>query len=166
MKLLPKQIWKEEFNYYSEKSVEGLKTEIQHLFDNTKTWDFSVNLTGKFTSDFEFKMTPKWQSVIIKNYEREAAYLNGKIFADEYNKTCVTFNVRPNSIVLFFIFIFPIFGIAALTSDNFNGDVVVSSIAGVVFTFVVPVIMLVFGYFAKQGIKNNFIKTFGLKTIE
>jgi len=68
VKLLPKQIWKEEFYYYSNKSVAGLNSDIQQLFDKTKGWNFSVNLTGEFTSEFEFKITPKWQFAFIYSY--------------------------------------------------------------------------------------------------
>jgi hypothetical protein len=34
------------------------------------------------------------------------------------------------------------------------------------FTFVVPAVMLLLGHLAKQDIKNRFIKTFDLKSIE
>lgn len=166
MKFLPKQIWKEEFNYYSEKSVDGLKTDIQQLFDKTKGWNFSVNLTGEFTSEFEFKMTPKWQFAIIKSFERKVSYLNGQIHSDELKRTLVTFTVRPNSILLIFFFLFPMFGIFALTTDNIKGDIQDARIVGLIFTFVIPALMLVFGHLAKQGIKNRFIKIFNLKPID
>ncbi len=60
MRLLPKHIWKEEFQYHSYKSVDDLKFEIQQLFDqsegyndprakalepNAKTGDFFCKLT-------------------------------------------------------------------------------------------------------------------------
>lgn len=166
MRLLPKQICIEEFNYFSEKSVDGLKTDIQQLLDKTKGWNFSVNLTGEFTSEFKFKMRPKWQFVIIKSFEREVSYLNGYIFIDELKRTRVTFTVRPNSIFLIFFFLFPVVGIFVLTTDNIQGDIDESRIVGLVLTLVVPALMLLFGHFAKQGIKNRFIKTFDLKPIE
>jgi hypothetical protein len=163
VKLLPKYIWKEEFQYYSDKSVDGLRAEIQRLFDKTKGWDFSINLTGEFTSDYEFTITPKWQFAIIRNYERQVSYLFGRIFSDEFKRTQVNFTVRPNSIVLIFFFLFPLFGIVALTSDNIKGDANEVMIVGLVFTFVVPATMMLFGYLAKKAIKNRFIKTFDLK---
>ena len=165
MRLLPKQIWKEEFYYYSDKSVDGLKSEIQQLFAKTKGWNFSVNLKGEFISDYEFKMTPKWQFAVIKSFEREVSYLNGQIFSDELNRTRVTFTVRPNSILLIFFFAFPLFGIFALTTNNIKGDVNEARIVGAIFTFVVPTLMLLFGHLAKQGIKNRFIKTFDLRPV-
>lgn len=165
MRLLPKQIWKEEFEYYSNKSVDGLKSEIQQLFDKTKGWNFSVNLTGEFISEYEFKMTPKWQFAVIKSLEREVSYLNGQIFSDELKRTRVTFTVRPNSILLIFFFVFPLLGIFALTTDNINGDINEARIVGAVFTLVVPSLMTLFGHFAKQGIKNRFVETFDLRPV-
>lgn len=166
MRILPKQIWKEEFNYYSDKSVDELKADIQQLLNKTRGWDFSVNLVGEFTSEFEFEMTPKWQFVMISNYERNVSYLNGQIYSDELKRTRVTFSVRPNSISLIFSFLFPIFGILFLTTINTRSDIEKNIIISLVFIFVVPAFMLSFGYFAKQQIKNRFVKTFSLKPIE
>jgi len=166
VRLLPKQIWKEEFNYYSDKSVEGLKKDIKQLFEGKKLKNYSVNLTGEFTSEFEFKMTPKWQLVNIKNFERELSYLNGNIFADEFKRTRVIFTVRPNSIFMIFFFGFPFFGLIGLTDGNLNSEFDETRIIGLVFTFAVPTLMLLFGHLAKQGIKNNFINALNLKPIE
>jgi hypothetical protein len=163
VKILPKQIWKEEFDYVSDKSVDSLKSDIQQLFDQTKGWNFPVNLTGEFISDNEFKMTPKWQLVVIRNFEREISYLNGKIFQDEFKRTRVIFTVRPNSIFPIFFFLFPLFGLFALTNNNAGQQRSRILVVGVIFTFVVPIVMLVFGYFAKKGIKDRFITTFNLK---
>lgn len=165
MRLLPKQLWKEEFRYYSEKSVDGLKSDIQHLFEKSKDWNFSINLTGEFITEYEFKMTPNWQFVDIQNFERKVSYLKGQLFQDELKRTCVTFTVRPNSIFLIFFFLFPVFGILALTNINTNGDTY-NIIAGLVFTLGLPVLMLIVGHYTKQALKNRFIKTFNLKPIE
>ncbi len=165
MEFIPKQIWKEEYDYYSDKSVDELKTDIQQLLDKTRGWDFSVNLTGKFTSEFEFEMTPKWQFAIIRGFEQKISYLEGQIFVDEFKRTRVTFNVRPNSTLLIFLFAFPMIGIFALTTGNMKGDKDDAKIAGLAFTFVVPAVMLLLGYFAKQDIKNCFVKAFDLKPV-
>lgn len=167
MRLLPKPISKEDFDYVSDKSVDSLKSDIQQLFDKSKGWNFSINLTGEFTSDSEFKMTPKWQFVHIRGGDSSEAYLNGRIFEDEYRRTRVKFTVRPNSIYPLFFFIFPLFGLLALTSDDTrNKDV--ADIVGLILMVVVvgPGSMLLFGYFAKQRIKDRFIKTFNLKPVD
>jgi len=166
MEFIPKLIWKEAYNYYSDKSADELKTDIQQLLDKTRGWDFSVNLTGKFTSEFEFKMTPKWQFAIIRGFEQKTSYLEGQIFVDEFKRTRVTFSVRPNSTLLIFLFTFPMIGIFALTTGNMKGDQEEAKMVGLAFIFVVPVVMLLLGYFAKQDIKNCFVKTFDLKSIE
>jgi hypothetical protein len=165
MKLIPKHIWKEEFHYYSDNTVDGLKSEIQQLFDKTKGLNFSVNLTGEFTFDNEFKMTPKWQLVYIRNFEKDLSYLNGKIFSDEMNRTRVTFTVRPNSVFLIMFFAFLLFGLFELISNNLFKDVYYASIFGVIFILVIPTLMLLFGHLAKQGIKNRFIETFDLRPV-
>ena len=57
-------------------------------------------------------------------------------------------------------------GIFALTTGNMKGDQEEAKMVGLAFIFVVPVVMLLLGYFAKQDIKNCFVKTFDLKSIE
>lgn len=165
MRLLPKQIWKEEFQYYSYKSVDDLKFEIQQLFDQSEGCDPSVNLTGKFISEYEFKMTPKWQFAIIQSFEREISFLKGRIFNDELRRTQVTFTVRPNSIFLIFFLLFPAIGVFALRSGDIEGDIDKIRFIGFIFIFIVPALMLLFGHLAKQGIKNRFIATFNLKPL-
>jgi hypothetical protein len=165
-KLLPKKIWKEEFQYYSEKSIEELKNQIQELFSVSQDKIGGVNLTGAFTSEFEFEMTPIWQLIRIRNFERSESYLKGRIFSDELNRTCVTFTVRPNSIFLMFTFLFPLFGLAVLTSDNVKSDKNDLKIVGFVFTLLVPAIMLVSAHLANRRIKKTFVETFNLKPIE
>jgi hypothetical protein len=159
-----RKIWKEEFNYYSDKSVDGLRMDIRKVLD--ESWDFSVNLTGKFASEYEFEMTPKFQLAIIKNFERDVSYLKGQIFGDLSKGTRVTFSVRPNSIFLIFSILFPLIGIFVLTVDTMDGSQDKSRSTALFFTFGVPVFMLLYGYFAKQAIKNRFIRTFDLKPIE
>lgn len=165
MKLIPKHIWKEEFQYYSDNTVDGLKSDIQQLFDKTNGLNFSVNLTGEFISDYEFSMTPKWQLAIIRNIEKSLSFLNGKIFSDEMNRTRVTFTVRPNSIFLILFFALPIIGFFEIISNNLYRDAYYESIFGVTFILVIPTLMLLFGYLAKQGIKNRFIETFNLQPV-
>ncbi|MNY61813.1 hypothetical protein D3C86_1985360 [compost metagenome] len=76
------------------------------------------------------------------------------------------FTVRPNSIFAIFFFAFPLFGLFGLTINNVNGDKNEALIVGLVFTFMVPMVMLIFGFFAKKGIKDRFVKTFNLEQVE
>jgi len=167
VRLLPRQISKETFDYISDKTVDSLKADIQRLFDKTSGWDFSINLTGEFTSDNKFKMIPKWQLTYIRGAESKIAYLDGQIFQDEHKRTRVKFTVRPNSIYAIFFFAFPLFGVLVLTGDNINGVKERSTliIGGLFLILVVPTIMVIFGHFAKKGIKERFIKIFNLRPV-
>lgn len=62
-----------------------------------------------------------------------------------------------------FFFIGPLFGLLILTSDDIKGDKTEAKIAGLLVTIITPVVMLIQAHFAKEGIKNRFIKTFDLK---
>lgn len=166
MRILPKQLRKEEYHYYSDQSVEELRSEIQQLFDKTKQSNSYVNLTGVFVSEYEFQMVPKRQPVTIKNFERDMSYLNGQIFIDALKRTQITFSVRPNSIFAIFFFVFMVVGILALTLNNIKGEISEVKILGFVFTFLVPVMMLLFGYFTKKAIKSAFVKAFDLKSLK
>jgi len=166
MRLLPKPISKEEFDYVSDKSVDSLKSDIQQLFEKSKGWNFSINLTGEFTSDSEFKMIPKWQMAYIRGGESKIAYLNGQIFEDEHKRTRVKFTVRPNSMYPLFFFAFPLFMLLILiNSDKGNNDIVNIVGTSLMAFVVIPGTMLLFGHFAKQGLKDRFIKTFNLKPV-
>lgn len=163
MNLIPKQIWKSTYHYYSDQPMDILKADIQQLLDQKEGWTFSVNLKGEFTSEYEFNMTPKWQLANINSYERKISYLEGQIFQDESENTRVDLTIRPNSVLAIFFFLFPFIGFFILISDEGkNGHV----IGGLVFTLIVPLLMLLFGHFAKSGIKDTFVRAFDLKQLD
>ena len=142
-----------------------ITVEIKDLLKKTKGLNFSVNLAGTFTSHNEFAITPKWQFAIIRGAEREIAYLKGKIYQDNKGRTRASFTVRPNSIFPFFFFVFPVFGILMLTtniSKSYDGEIMA---AGIIFTLLIPFVMLALGNSAKQKLKDRFVKTFDLKTV-
>jgi hypothetical protein len=166
LKLIPKQILSEYYCYYSDRTVDDLKTEIQQLFDKTSGWNFSINLKGTFTAENEFKAMPKWQLVQIRGGEsNEIASITGKIFQNEFHQTEVDFKVSPNSIIPILFFIFPVIGILALTHQKIGGDKNDAIIVGICFTFLVPTLMLILGYQAKKGLKERFVDTFGLREL-
>lgn len=165
MNLLPKLLWKEEYNYYSDRSVNELRNDIQLLFNETDSQAASVNLTGEFISDTEFRMTPKRQFLVIRNYEHETSYLDGQILLNELDKTQVTFTVRPNSIFAIFFFLFPVLGLLSLLFVNKGQPDRQSQFISLVFIVIAPVMMLGQSYYFKQSIRNRFIKKFNLKPI-
>lgn len=161
MKLL-KPLFPEKFDYYSEKPANRLKADIQKLFSKTKAEYSGVNLKGKFTSEFEFTMTPKLQFITIKFFEKELSFLEGEIYSDEFKRTRVTFWVRANSIFFIFFFIFLIVGITILNNTSNDDGIRL----GLFLTFVIPLLKLFVAHIAKQLIKDRFINTFDLKPIE
>ena len=136
---------------------------MQQLFDKTKNWDFSVNLTGSFLSDYKFQIIPKWQLIRFSGAHKEVASLDGTLAAAGVQRTKVSFNVKANLIFTLFFIISPLFGCVALFGTTVKGKETDTIIAGLAFTFVVPAFMLVSAHFAKKGIKNRFVHFFDLK---
>jgi hypothetical protein len=167
MQLLPKQLRKEEFEYYSEQSVEELREHIRYVLSEPPTLDYSVNLVGKFISENQFKMTPKWQFIPIRNYERDEAYLDGRMIPQDKNRTQVKFSIRPNTVFVILFFVFP-FGSLMFLSTYFLDTTNNIGFLGGVFAFavVVPGINLLLAGSAKKRIKENFISTFHLQPIQ
>lgn len=156
-------IWKEKCCYYTEQSPEEIKTSIKRLIERNRGASYVVNLAGEFTSANEFTLTPKWQLAVIRNYERDLTYLKGKIYVDELHRTRVDFTVRPNSIFLIFMILFPFIGSIMLlaTSKISNAPPI-----GIFYAFIVPVVLISLGFFAKRAIKNRFIEAFKLVKVE
>lgn len=165
IKIIPKQLWKEYYEYYSYKPLDELHDDIKKLLDKTYGFNFSVNLTGRFVSENEFKMTPKWSFTNIQFFEHNISYLRGKLYLDDQSITRVDFNIRPNSILVFFFFIFIVLGVvyaqaAFLEPDNNEENLPLAIVCGIVSLSQIPI-----GYFSTRGIKKRFISTFNLKPI-
>jgi hypothetical protein len=167
MKYFPKYITEDFYEFYSEKPIGIFEEEMKVLFLKTQGWDFSVNLCGKFYSNKEFEVTPKWQLTQIRIFgslERDVAYIRGRLLQSESSpsRTIIIFSVRPNLIFKFFFLAFPIF---AFLGVFFNWDTskrIESILVGSVFIVIVPIVMCLFGYYAKQNLKNRFVEYFGL----
>jgi hypothetical protein len=167
MNFIFKKLWKAEYIYQSDKSIDELKSEIQQLLKKTEGWNFSVNLTGYFVSEYEFKMTPKWSNLVIKGpIETQESYLKGRLYKHESNKTRITFTVRPNIIFLIFFFSSPIFGISILTYKPSNGQQNDMLVFGLGLTFIIPFLMLIIGHYFQKTIKDRFVSTFDLKQVK
>jgi len=161
MKLLPKQVLKEEFNYYSDKSIDDLRLDMKQLLNKSNTRNISVNLTGKFDSKNEFTITPEWQMLTFKGGGSES-YLKGRLIPNGANKTEVIFSIRPHYTITLGFYAFFLFGIIFLVTYHANKDKLDGIIVGLVCTFIVPLIMAALGYSAKKRIKDTFVLTFGL----
>lgn len=158
MNILEKIIWKESLTCVSQQNPNKLKDQIEKVCLVHK----KINLTGKFISDNEFELTPRWQAINIRSYERELSFLKGKIYVDELNQTKVDFSVRPNSIFVIFFFIFPIVAIFIYFS-NTNEDYLLPVL---IFGIIVPLICLGIGQISRNIIRDRFIETFNLKKID
>lgn len=161
MKILPRQLRKENYSYFSSKSVADLKGDFKRLFDS-KWYDFSTNLDGEFKKDDEFIITKKitfWSSPAGNSY----TLLKGKL-SSENRQTRIDLTVIPNPIVNIFTFVFPIFGLMSFyvtifsPKENWNETLVV----GIVFTFLVPIASAFYSQFAKNDLRNKFVETFKL----
>jgi len=139
---------------------------MQHLFDQTKGWDHSVNLTGEFVNTTKFEITAKWQLAQIKSFERMEAIIEGEVSQDELLRTQVIFTVKPNSIFAIFFLIFPaMFLLPILTSDK-QRDLMELLPPMAISLLIVPSILLALAYFSKSALKNRFVRVFELKLID
>jgi hypothetical protein len=165
MNLLPAPLRKEYFQYYSPKPIDKLKEDIQGVLDSAKAWNASVNLQGSFTGRYEFSLTPKFQMMHIRNFERKVAYIHGKLRPDDTNSTIVDFSVRPNSIFTIFFVVFPCIGILGFIKNIGPEDTTDLLILCGLLMFVFPLFFVGMSYVAKQDVKNRFVDTFRLKPI-
>lgn len=163
MKISQLFTWKKEYTFYSDKSIEALKSEIQEIFDKKSRRSKYINLKGEFTSSYTFKASPEWQLIYIRNFERDVAYINGEIIQDEQLKTSVKFTARPNFIFPLFFFSFSLPGINLFTTSNRINDKDSFQI-GLFFIFIAPIVMLFLGLLARNKIKNRFVNTFSLRS--
>ncbi|SMO93561.1 hypothetical protein SAMN06265379_1207 [Saccharicrinis carchari] len=103
--------------YRSKMSAQDFKSRLSSIFSQK---GFKFNLSGKFTSEQDFKATDKWTiGIYIRSFENDPAYLKGKI-KDSKNGVTVEVLVRPNSIFSLFGLLFPLIGMIALVSTNFG----------------------------------------------
>ena len=139
MNSLIQNLWKEEHTFHSKSTPEQLKAKL--LFSIKRP--YKSKLMGKVNEDFSFqlstlKMGANWNLRTPEDWDREAAYVSGKLI-NKSDKTLVLVEVRPNMIIPMFFFAFPIIGLVLIASDpdqNLYG--------GLYFVFGVP-IMLFFG---------------------
>ena len=83
-------------------------------------------------SDREFQLTPSWQLINIRSFERELSFITGRIYKDQLNQTIVDFYVRPNSIFIIFFYLFPTIATFILFSDFKNDNLILILIFGIV----------------------------------
>lgn len=151
----------DKYIFYSQKSIADIKTELQSLFDN-KWYDFSINLTGAFTSDNEFQITKKISLSFSKSGSSASTKLKCKLYTDK-DKTVVEIIVKPNPQLYVWTIIPPLFALLMLNSVIFhstNNLIVALSLITILFIF--PFAARFYGQAAKNELKKTFVDAFKL----
>lgn len=164
MRIFPKQITADFFEYTSHLSVEDIRNEIETLLIKTKGFNFSINLTGKFTNQYEFKVTAKWQIAVSSNIPWGETNIKGFIFKNAKNQTQVNLVVRPNPLFPILFVLLPVFCLVSLFTleQNRRNTDFYLSISLIIFT---PIVLLVLSKFSKKRLKDRFVNYFHLEEI-
>jgi hypothetical protein len=162
MQIIPKQLWKEDFLYASDQTMDALKTDMENVLNN-KWWQMGINLTGTFFAMYAFQLTPKWQLADFSNGS-STAYLNGEIITHE-NQTLVRFTVRPNSTFTILFFLIPLCILLAFIASDKNQITRNGWLAGAISLLAAPVVMYFACVISKGVLKDRFIETFKLKEL-
>ncbi|MBK3519981.1 hypothetical protein [Carboxylicivirga marina] len=139
--------------YYCKLSAQDFKTRLSRVL-NLKGY----NLSGKFTSDRDFKLSDAWTiGIFIQSFENDPAYLKGRI-KDSKEGIIVDVLVRPNSIFSIFGLLFPLIGIYTLISSDFG-----KAAEGAIFFIIFGLIWYLIGIYLKVRIRNKFEDYLGLE---
>jgi hypothetical protein len=162
MNFIPQHLKTDNYSYYSQKSVVDLKSDLQTLFDN-KWNNFSVNLTGNFTSDNEFQITKKISFVFSKSGACTSSKLKCKIYANG-EKTIIDISIKPNPQLYFWTIIPLMVVILMLYSTLFHStdDLSFEIIIGALFFLLIPIFARFYWQSKKMNLKNTFVEAFKL----
>lgn len=161
MKFIPKHLTSDSHTFYTKKSVDDFKTELQMLFDK-KWYDFEINLTGQFISSNEFQITKKISASTTKYGHGSFTKLTCKIFSDK-DDTIIDIIVKPSSQFYVLTILPPLFGLFMLYSmilhptEDLSVGVVI-----LVVLFIFPFAARFYGQAAKEELIKKFATTFKL----
>jgi hypothetical protein len=162
MKFIPRHLISEKYTFYSEKTVADFKAELQSLFNN-KWYDFSINLTGDFTSDDEFQITKKVSLSSSKYGSSGSTKLKCKMYQSD-DKTFVDIIVKPNPQLYVWTIIPPLFALLMLYSVILHPtNDLTAVIIVIIFLFILPFATRFYGQAIKVELKNTFVDAFKLK---
>ena len=164
MKLIPRHLRPDYYSFCSQKSVGDLKTDLQTLFDNN-WYDFSVNLTGDFTSDNDFQITKKISASFSKSGSSGSTSLKCKVYADT-DKTVVDIIVKPNPQLYVWTIVPLLFALLMLYSivRHSTNDLTVAIVI-IVILLLIPFAARFYGQATKTELKDTFVETFKLTKI-
>lgn len=168
-RVFPKPIRTEGFKFYTDQSPEALIRRIGEVFEKTRGFVFSPNLTGEFTSAYTFKARPKWSLLVINNGTTGPAvrmngevsvYGSGSLVAIELiaHWTLALFALLPPAIAVVWLIMVP----KEHLYDLSMRDAVVP--LGLVLFF--PTFALLSAWIAKRLFKRTFVACFNLTPIQ
>jgi len=167
-RILPKPIRTEEFTFYSHRTPELLVREIQGVFEKTRGFAFSPNLTGEFTSAYSFKAQPKWSLLVINNSSTgPAVRMRGEVNPSGSGSaveiklsahwTLGLFALFPPALALIWVIMVP--------KDYFQSFSVEDCIAPTALLLFLPTFALSSAWVAKRLFKRNFVRCFNLTKV-
>lgn len=166
--MFPKQITSEFFKYTSSSTIDGFIAEIDTLFNHENR---SIDLTGKFDSKYEFRMTPKFKIDPFRpapfrgSSFYEATTIKGYVFKNDKAQTQINILVSPHSLVQLLFFLLPVFyTVIFFTIESGRKDSVFYIVTGTVFIFTL-ITLLLLGKFLKKNLKDRFVKYFNLSPL-
>jgi hypothetical protein len=163
MRILPRHLRKECYNYQFDYNIEEVKQKMRSTFSK-KTFDFSTNLVGQFISEDEFIINEK--SFGIGKAIASSVYTNirGK-FNQDNNRTILNVSVKPSPNFYFFWFAFILVGIIPLKSayDNPSDNRLKLLIEFISISIIIPILIAIYAQVSKVNLRENFVKTFNLK---
>ena len=162
MQLIPKELYSEEFNYYTDIPIDEFKAQLKMFL--TKTWglNFSVNLTGNFIEDNRFRITAKWEIGASPSLFLKSTRIVGNIIQNTDNRTRINLTVSPHSafIPLFFmVYAFMIFLLVEIIQKNIEFKI---WIIPALILIISPKIITILSKFSKDRLKNRFVAYFNL----
>jgi hypothetical protein len=156
------QAFKQEtFLYTCNKTEKELQEALKKLFDKPLL-DFSVNLTGDFRNEREFRISKQFTGVYSEGGSHTS--LNGRLFT-ENNTTYIQLTTKPSPVIYLLVpFIF-LFGVGVLISLIVHGyeNWIGMSVMIFLYIFVIPFIILFYGQHAKTELLKMFTDYMHLK---
>ncbi|MFM9944063.1 MAG: hypothetical protein ACKVQB_02400 [Bacteroidia bacterium] len=155
-----------EVTVYSKKSPEEIFSEMEFIFDRKNVVDYTVNLTGKIDSNYNFELTHKFSLEItrIGGVEGMNAEIKGAIL-DNVMGSKVNMTIIPNSLYRW-LFIGGLLSIVIILLLTIFGMRAHDTIAVISFAlFGICPYSVIRSYFAKQSLLKKVMVTFDLKEL-
>ncbi len=147
--------------YFSTKSVEQLKADMQLLFEQNRGFNFSVNMAGSFTGSNQFTIKPKMQ-LGVKN---GSTFIKGQFSADGSNGTIIKCSLIPNTTfsILFVVCILVGFLLIGQVIKEHNHTLLWIGLPST--WLLAPAVVLGINHFTNEGLRQTFETTFDLSPV-